>query len=156
MRRKDREVTNPEEIESILRRCRVCRIAMQDEEGLYILPLSYGYEMDNGRLTLYFHGAKEGRKISAIEKNSAVAFEMDLGGEPFGKEAPCSYGCLFESIIGTGNAVIVTDSAEKIHGLQIIMRHQTGKEFNFTDAMASSVAVIRIDAKRYSAKARRQ
>ena len=65
MRRKDREVTNPEEIESILRRCRVCRIAMQDEEGLYILPLSYGYEMDNGCLTLYFHGAKEGRKIRA-------------------------------------------------------------------------------------------
>ena len=43
MRRKDRHITQPDRIMSIIDGCSVCRIAMQDGEGLYIVPLSFGY-----------------------------------------------------------------------------------------------------------------
>ena len=38
MRRKDREVTQPEEIFDIIKKCDVCRIAFFDEKFPYIVP----------------------------------------------------------------------------------------------------------------------
>ena len=63
MRRKEREVVKSEEIAEVLDSCKVCRLGVQDEDGVYIVPLNYGYVMENGVLTLYFHGAKEGKKM---------------------------------------------------------------------------------------------
>ena len=59
MRRKDREITDIEEIRDIIEKCKVCRLAMQDEEGLYLVPLNFGYEFEEESLALYFHSAKE-------------------------------------------------------------------------------------------------
>ena len=41
MRRKDREITDIEEIRDIIEKCKVCRLAMQDEEGLYLVPFKF-------------------------------------------------------------------------------------------------------------------
>lgn len=53
MRRKEREVTDKEEIRQILEKGQVIRIAMNNGEYPYILPVNYGYEMENGRITLF-------------------------------------------------------------------------------------------------------
>jgi len=42
MRRKDREVTEMEEIQQIFDECKVCRIGIMDENGPYIVPVNYG------------------------------------------------------------------------------------------------------------------
>ena len=42
MRRSEREITDPEKLRQILDACKVCRIAMQDEQGLYLVPLNFG------------------------------------------------------------------------------------------------------------------
>ena len=52
MRRKDREITDIEEIRDIIEKCKVCRLAMQDEEGLYLVPLNFGYEFEEESLAL--------------------------------------------------------------------------------------------------------
>ncbi len=156
MRRKDREITDLSEIESILRRCRVCRLAMSDEEGLYIVPLNFGYRLEEGVLTLYFHSAPEGRKIAAITQNGAVAFEMDGGHQLVGGDTPCAYGYLYESVTGTGQAKLLAEPAEKIAALQMIMRQQSGKEFSFTAAMVQKVCVFQVTANCFTAKARRR
>jgi len=31
-------------------------------EGVYIVPLNFGFKSENGRRTFYFHGAKEGKR----------------------------------------------------------------------------------------------
>ena len=51
MRRKDREVTQPEEIFDIIKKCDVCRIAFFDEKFPYIVPLNFGVAFENGVLT---------------------------------------------------------------------------------------------------------
>ena len=155
MRRSDRAVTAPEEIRGILERCKVCRLAMLDEAGLYIVPLSFGYAFEDGRLTLYFHSAQEGRKIAALAASPQVAFEMDGGHELIRGSVPCAFSTNYESITGTGRAVFCETDAEKIAGLRSIMVHQAGQDFSFTGQMAENVAVFRVEADTYTAKARR-
>lgn len=66
MRRKDREVTDPERIDAIIRACHCCRLGFYDNGEVYIVPLDFGYDEKEGKRTFYFHGAKEGRKMDCI------------------------------------------------------------------------------------------
>lgn len=154
MRRKDREVTEPAELLKIIRQCKVCRLAMQDGQGLYILPLNFGYEWNDDGLTLYFHSAKEGRKIDILSQSPAVAFEMDCGHQLIADDIACRNGYAYKSIIGNGNACIVEDVDEKIKGLSLIMLHQTGKEWEMTAQAAGSVAVFKVTATGFTGKIR--
>ncbi|MDE6699351.1 MAG: pyridoxamine 5'-phosphate oxidase family protein, partial [Lachnospiraceae bacterium] len=69
MRRKDREINDIKTITSILDMCKTASIAMIDSDAPYVVPLSYGYEMKENILILYFHCAKEGRKIDILKCN---------------------------------------------------------------------------------------
>ena len=44
MRRHDREITDKNEILEIMDRCDVCRLAFNDGDYPYILPLNFGIE----------------------------------------------------------------------------------------------------------------
>ena len=85
-------MTQIEEQLAILDQCKVCRVALQDKQGLYLVPLNFGYQYEDGHLILYFHSAKSGRKIDALQENSAVAFEMDCAHRLIEAENPCQYG----------------------------------------------------------------
>lgn len=152
MRRKDREITEKEKLREIMDKCKVCRLAMQDKEGLYLVPLNYGYTWENDVLTLYFHSAKEGRKVRAIQKNSNVCFEMDCEHALIEAKIPCEYGYEYACVMGNGKATILEDSEEKRVALSMLMRHQTGKMFEISEQRADSVAVIKVVAKSYSGK----
>lgn len=77
MRRSDREIIDEQELLQVISECDVCRLALNDEEVPYILPLNFGEEVSDGRLYLYFHGAAEGRKYDLISRDPQTAFEMD-------------------------------------------------------------------------------
>ena len=66
MRRKDREISDYSEIIRIIESCSVCRLGLMDENEAYIVPMNFGYIVENKELTLYFHSAKEGRKIDLM------------------------------------------------------------------------------------------
>ena len=77
MRRNDREITEFSEMTDVMKRCDGCRLALNDEEGYpYLLPLNFGMEETDGRVTLYFHGAKEGKKYDLIRKHARARFVM--------------------------------------------------------------------------------
>ena len=155
MRRKDREVTDEAAIRAILDRARVLHLAMIDGDRPYVVPLHYGYTLENGRLTLYLHSAKEGRKLDILRRNDKVAFVMETDVVPVsGGDLPCKYGASYASLMGEGRATLLTDPADKASALTILMRTQTGESFSFTDAMTDAVAVLRVDADQYSAKSR--
>ena len=52
-------------------------MAVHDEEGMYIVPLNFGYTYEEDVLKLYFHSAGEGRKVDALAADPKVAIEMD-------------------------------------------------------------------------------
>jgi len=71
-------------------------------------------------------------------------------------DIPCKYSSVYSSVMGRGEATYLEAIDEKSHGLQVLMKHQTGREFTFTEAMVNSVGVVRIKVVDYSAKRRRQ
>ena len=155
MRRKDREVTDEAAICAILDKAQVLHLAMIDGARPYVVPLHYGYALENGRLTLYLHSAKEGRKLDILCRNDKVAFVMETDVVPVsGGDLPCKYGAAYASVMGEGRATVLTDPAEKAAGMTVLMKTQTGRDFPITEAMAESVAVIRVDAETYTAKSR--
>lgn len=63
MRKSDREITDFQELITVMRGCDVCRLALHDEPYPYILPLNFGLEVDGETVRLYFHGANTGTKL---------------------------------------------------------------------------------------------
>ena len=101
MRRKDREISDLGEIESIIQRSDICRLAFCDRGKPYVVPLCFGYRQG----ALYFHSAREGRKLDMIRNNSLVCFEMDIDQELIRSIDRCSMR--YRSVIGSGLARIV-------------------------------------------------
>ncbi len=156
MRRKDREITDRGEIRAILERARVLHLGLYDGEFPYVVPMHYGFTFEDGKLTLYTHCAKEGRKLELLRRDGRVFVEIDTDEALVPGPTACSWGARYASVMGRGRAAIVEDAAEKCRALTLLMRTQTGKDFSITPEMAAAVTVLRIDVETYTAKARRQ
>ena len=94
MRLHKREIHDADIFREILKECDVVRLGLRDEEGVFIVPVNYGYDFaeKNGErtLTLYIHGAGEGRKADAIAADARVAVEMDCRHEIITGDYTCS------------------------------------------------------------------
>ena len=154
MTRREREVTDREEIIRILDKCKILHLGLTDGDEPYVAPLNYGYVMDGDHLTLYMHGATQGYKLDLMRKNPKVFFEMECDVEWFGGEVACQYGTAYLSIMGRGKAEIIEDVEEKKAALSLFMKSQTGKDCTFTDKIVSGVALMKIDVLEYTAKRR--
>lgn len=155
MRRIDRAVTDNQQITFIIEQAKVVHIGMIDNDRPYVVPMQYGFVFADGTLTLYVHCAKEGRKLDILKKNPRVFIELETNvAIVSGGDVPCKYGSEYASVMGEGTAVIVEDVAEKISGLQLMMKTQSGRDFEITEQMATSVTVLRIDVPCVTAKRR--
>jgi nitroimidazol reductase NimA-like FMN-containing flavoprotein (pyridoxamine 5'-phosphate oxidase superfamily) len=128
MRRKEREITSRSDIDAIMNAAMVCRLALADDEGPYIVPLCFGYSGG----TLYFHTAKEGRKLDILRKNNRVCFEM------------------------VGRAYVVADEDEKRRALDVIMRHYAGqadlRQPAYIQSKIDAATVLRVEIEEISGK----
>lgn len=156
MRRKDREITDINEILELVAKTDVLHLGLFDGEYPYVVPLHYGYEYADGTLTFYMHGAREGHKLDLINANPNVCVELENDVELIPGDVACAYGSSFASVIGRGTASIVTDEEEKIKGLKLLMENQTGRAFEIDAGMAAAVAVIKVTTDNFTAKARRK
>ena len=154
MTKRELQVTDLNEIREILDTAKVLHLGLAVDNEPYVVPLNYGYTMEDEKLTLYLHGANQGKKLDMIRSNPRVFFELDCGRMPFEGKVPCQYGMVYSSVMGRGTAHIVEDVEEKKQAMSILMKTQTGKDFSFNDRLVSIVAVIRIDVSEYTAKHR--
>lgn len=152
--RRELEVTDLNEIKRILDTCKVVHVAMVDDGKPYMVPMNYGYTLEDGKLTLYLHGATKGRKLDVMRKNPDVFVEMECDLMPFAGDLACQYGMAYASIMGEGKAVFVEDPEAKMEAMSILMKSQTGKDFTFNERLVSIVTVIRIDVEEFTAKKR--
>ena len=154
MTKRERQVTDEKQIRHILDTAKVLHLGLAVDNEPYVVPMNYGYTMENGRLVLYLHSALRGKKLDMIRRNPKVFFELDCDLMPFEGEKPCQYGLVYSSVMGRGTARIVEDVEEKIKAMSVLMKTQTQKDFEFNDRLVSIVAVIRIDVAEYTAKHR--
>ncbi len=152
--RREREVTEREEIVRILDTAKVIHIGMIDGDRPYIVPMNYGYTLEDDTLVFYLHGAKTGRKLDVLRANPRVCFELECDMQSFDGKIACQYGMAYASIMGNGTAELIEDAEGKKAALSVLMKTQTGKDFEFVDRMVSIVSVIKITASDYTAKHR--
>ena len=155
MTKRELQITDEAAIRGILDRAGVLHLGLSVADEPYVVPMNYGYTMEDGNLVLYLHSALRGKKLDMIRENPNVFFEIDCDLQPFGEgDIPCQYGMVYSSIMGRGKATIVEDVEEKMAAMSILMKTQTEKNFAFNDRLVSIVAVIRIDVAEYTAKHR--
>jgi len=152
--KRERQVTDPGQILHILDTGKVLHLGLAVDNEPYVVPMNYGYAMEDGKLTLYLHSALKGKKLDMMRANPRVFFEIDCDLQPFEGRVPCQYGLVYSSVMGRGTAAIVEDVEEKKKAMSILMKTQTGKDFTFEDRLVNIVAVIRIDVAEYTAKHR--
>ena len=152
--KRERQVTDPEQILHILDTGKVLHLGLAVNDEPYVVPMNYGYCMEDGKLTLYLHSALKGKKLDMMRSNPRVFFEIDCDLQPFEGRVACQYGLVYSSIMGRGTATIVEDVEEKKQAMTVLMKTQTGKDFSFDEKLVSIVAVIRIDVTEYTAKHR--
>ncbi len=152
--RREREITDMNQILEILDKAKVLHLGLVDGDEPYVVPMNYGYTYENEKLTIYLHGARRGRKLDVMRANPKVFFEMECDINPFEGDVACKYGITYSSIMGRGKAEVVEDPEEKMKALSVLMKTQTGKDFEFNEKLVSVVAVIKIDVLDFTAKHR--
>lgn len=153
MRRHDREITDPEKINSIIETCHCCRLAFCDGETPYIVPLNFGHAVEDGKHVFYFHSAREGRKIDLIRQTGRAGFEMDASFRLNAAEQACGWSAAFQSVIGQGRVSFVEGLEEKRMALSRIMAHYTGKaDWDFPESAVNVTCIFRLEADELTCK----
>jgi nitroimidazol reductase NimA-like FMN-containing flavoprotein (pyridoxamine 5'-phosphate oxidase superfamily) len=153
MRRKEKEITNPELISEIIRGSDVCRLGLAKDNTPYVVPLSFGYDGD----AIYFHTARKGRKIRYMQANGKVCFEFERGVRPLPDPAnPCEWTFSFQTVIGYGTIHELETVDEKAHGLNQIVTHYgahySGQEGAFGEASLAKIRVWKVTIETLSGK----
>jgi nitroimidazol reductase NimA-like FMN-containing flavoprotein (pyridoxamine 5'-phosphate oxidase superfamily) len=149
MRRSEKEICDPQEIDAILQRAPVCRIALAAGNSPYVVPVNFAV---SGSL-LYFHSAPAGEKIDRLRKDPFVCFEVDLPGEVVQGKTACAWGMAYQSVIGFGRTFFVEDRAEKEEALvRLMKKYAPGAPVDFSADVLDRVCVIGVRLEKVTGK----
>ena len=152
MRRGENEIKDRAEIDSIIRRSQVCRLGLSDQGEPYVVPLCFGYD---GK-ALYFHCAREGRKLDILRRNNKVCIEFDAVEGMIEAEPGCDWGIRYQSVIGFSNAHLVEDVIEKKNALSLLMAQYSEQSFSFPSVTVARTAVVKIEIESLAGKQSRR
>ena len=152
MRRKDREVTDIAQICEVIDRCKVIRLALNVPGAPYIVPMNFGWALEDGAPVFYLHCAAQGRKLELLRADERAGFEMDGAHALKEGGAAFSYSFGYESVIGEGRVEFVTDASQKARALERILLHQCGRALPVREEDAAPVTVLRLRAEALSCK----
>lgn len=141
MRRKDREIINRHEIDSILEESRILHLAMSADNQPFLVPLYYAYDGSS----LYFHSAKMGTKMEILRKNPRVCFSVMQDYGFLEADEACDFEARHQTVIGSGVVHAVENATEKARILRSIIRRFTDKNFELPEANIQRTAVMRIE-----------
>ena len=117
MRKKDREIADPAEIEQILKRGEIINVAMCQGDQPYVLPFNYGFV--NG--IIYIHSATKGFKLEVLAQNPKVSFNVTTDVQLLPADRPQDCSVAYYSVVGFGRVRMVEDPVEKLAALEAVM-----------------------------------
>jgi nitroimidazol reductase NimA-like FMN-containing flavoprotein (pyridoxamine 5'-phosphate oxidase superfamily) len=115
VRRKDREVTDPQTLRKVLEATKYVTIALCMDNEPYLVSLSHGY--DKTRNCIYFHCADEGKKLVYISANNNV---WGQAVQDYGVTDECDYA--YTSVHFKGTVTLIDDLSEKRHAMEVMVR----------------------------------
>ena len=115
IRRKDKEITDQRLLKKILVTTKYVTIALSMDNMPYLVSLSYGY--DEKRNCLYFHCAKEGKKLQYLRANNNVWGQalIDFGYY----EGQCTH--LYATVHFSGKVSFIEDVNEKRQAVECMI-----------------------------------
>ena len=117
MNRKDREISDDDELTDIIKKGRFAVFSLTRDGEPYVVTLSYGYDVANR--CIYIHTARSGLKLDIIRSNSrASGTVIEDHGYVRGK---CTHK--YRTVVFFGELEEVTDIKEKKHGMNILFKH---------------------------------
>ena len=141
MRRSDREITDLNEIFAMLDRCTTINIGFNTDAYPYVIPMTFGSALEDGKITVYFHCAGEGRKLELLAKDDRVCVE----GHIYERTELTEGGGItakYESVIGFGKAVLIEDQQDKINALKVMLDHYNSSGFPVTSCTGLSKVIV--------------
>ena len=108
MRKKEREITDRALVEQVLLKADVLYLGLVDGGRAYVVPLNFGY-LDGA---IYFHCAKEGKKLALMKACPAVSFTVVEGQQVVPGETACKWSSKYRSVMGRGRATLLSDDAD--------------------------------------------
>ncbi|MDR3600262.1 MAG: pyridoxamine 5'-phosphate oxidase family protein [Desulfosporosinus sp.] len=148
MRRKDKEITEQKELDEIMKKAQVCRIAVSYEAMAYIIPMSFGYV----KRVLYFHSASEGLKLLILKENRKACFEVEIDTQVVPGEHGCDWTMRYQSVIGFGEVEFIEELEGKREAMKIIMQHYTDEEKLIEDSALANVTLFKLNVSTMSGK----
>lgn len=121
MRRSDREVSDINRIYDILSRCDTINLGMNGGVAPYVIPMTFGCAIEEGKIVVYFHSALGGRKWDILNNDPNVCVEAHLYYKTVKENDKIT--AKYESVIGTGKAVKVEDQKDKVAAFKIMLEH---------------------------------
>ena len=145
MRKKRREMEAAWALE-VMDKAPYITVSMSDADGKpYAVPLSLARTDEK---TFYFHCATEGTKLDVLRRNPQVCLSAVGKCKPTVGPKDGSFTLEFKSAIAFGQAVMVTDDAEKREALRAICQRFLPNHMDAFDAAIersmSRTAVVRI------------
>ena len=153
MRRVDRQVTDVRALREIMQRCDAVTLAFAGDTP-YAVPVSFGFEEEEGRFALYIHCAMEGEKLRRMEANPRCAFSMYTGTRLIEGDAACAYSTTYESVCGNG-VLTRLEGEDKRRGIAALMRHYApGRALPVDEQVLARTCVLRLDVEQLCGKRR--
>jgi len=153
MRKKDREITDPSEIEKILKQSEVISVAMCQGDQPYVLPFNYGFL--NG--LIYIHSATKGFKLDVLAQNPKVCFNVTTDVQLVPADTPQDCSVAYSSVVGFGRVRMVDDPVEKLAALEAVMVQYYPKNdaWQYPDQVVAACTVWCIEIERLTGKCKR-
>lgn len=151
IRRKEKEITDRNEMSAILQKAEYITVAMCKDNEPYLVTLSHGY--DRERNCIYFHCAKEGKKVDILMEHNIV-WGQALLDKGYVQEA-CDH--LYATTQFMGRVTFVEKYEEKRHALEVMIKELESdprKVMNeqLTEKSIKGVQIGRIDIEYMSGK----
>jgi nitroimidazol reductase NimA-like FMN-containing flavoprotein (pyridoxamine 5'-phosphate oxidase superfamily) len=115
VRRKDREITNSEELKKVLKSTKYVTVALCMDNEPYLVSLSHGY--DEARNCVYFHCANEGKKLVYLTANNKI---WGQAVQDYGVTDECDYA--YTSVHFSGRLFLIDELKEKQHAIEVMVR----------------------------------
>ncbi len=119
MRRKDKEISDVEEIYKIIRKADFCYVAMSRHNRPYMVPMNFGFCED----CIYLHSASEGLKMDILKENPLVCIGIVTDAQLERSLNPCNNGMAYSSVLIFGRAEFPLEELEKKRALSCIVQH---------------------------------
>ena len=154
MRKAKREIREFADIVAVMRRYDVCRLGIVDDDGVpYVVPLNFGLEASEGKVTLYFHSALEGHKLDLLAKNPHVGFEMDCDHKLQYFSEKCYCTMAYASVMDKGTVRMIEDPDETLHALDVLMgQYHHDDDAGYNPAVISRTRAYALDVDEITGK----